>query len=374
MSGRWSKRATVIVCFAVAMTVACCCAGVSALWFHDNPQRTNLASCQVTTTVADKDLPDFAPFGPAQVSNAATIASVGQSMQVPTRGWVIAVATAMQESHLTNLGNLGAHNDHDSLGLFQQRPTQGWGTPAQIMDPVYASRKFYTKLLTVPNWQDLPLTEAAQDVQRSAYPDAYAKWEPDATQLIGALVTSNDPTGLANSSLTSRCSLDSGNVQLDPGGAALPAGFALPAGTPDAIVKAIDFALAQLGTAYSFGGDCTDAKSGQPALRCDCSSLTMQAYEAGGVSIPRLARQQSRVGTPIYDLNRLRAGDLLFLIGSDGTRADPGHVGMYLGDGILIQAPHTGAVVHLTKLSSWKNIIVGVRRIVSQPVVGSQKT
>jgi cell wall-associated NlpC family hydrolase len=371
---RWSKRATVIAAIGLVVILACCCAGVSSLWFHDNAQRTSLASCQTGTTVAPTDLPDIDPYTKAQVSNAATIVSVGQSMKVPPRGWVIAVATAMQESHLANLGNLGADNDHDSLGLFQQRPSQGWGTPAQIMDPTYAAGKFYSKLLTVPNWVNLPLTDAAQDVQRSAYPDAYAKWEPDATQLIGALVTTNDPSGAANVILTSQCSLDSGDVQLDPGGAQLPAGFALPAGTPNSIVKAVNFALAQLGTAYAFGGNCTDAKSGRPALRCDCSSLTMMAYRSGGLRIPRLARQQSRAGTPIYDLNALLPGDLLFLVGSDGTRANPGHVGMYLGDGILIQAPHTGAVVHLTKLSSWKNIIVGVRRIVAQPHVGSQNT
>ncbi|MBO0870781.1 MAG: M23 family metallopeptidase, partial [Micromonosporaceae bacterium] len=105
----------------------------------------------------------------------------------PPRGWVIAVATALQESSLHNLGNLGPHNDHDSLGLFQQRPSQGWGTPAQVMDPAYASRRFYQKLLTVPGWQSLPLTEAAQAVQRSAFPDAYAKHEPLATLIVNTL-------------------------------------------------------------------------------------------------------------------------------------------------------------------------------------------
>jgi hypothetical protein len=88
----------------------------------------------------------------------------------------------MQESRLTNLGNLGSRNDHDSLGLFQQRPSSGWGTPAQITDPVYASTKFYEKLKTIAGWETMPLTEAAQRVQISAYPDAYAKHEPVATR------------------------------------------------------------------------------------------------------------------------------------------------------------------------------------------------
>jgi murein DD-endopeptidase MepM/ murein hydrolase activator NlpD len=127
-----------------------------------------------------------------QRSNAAGIVDVGRKMAVPPRGWVIAVATAMQESSLRNLPDLGSGNDHDSIGLFQQRPSQGWGTPAQLADPRYAATQFYTRLVTVPNWLELPLTVAAQDVQHSATPDAYAKWEPDATVLVLTLTTSGD--------------------------------------------------------------------------------------------------------------------------------------------------------------------------------------
>jgi murein DD-endopeptidase MepM/ murein hydrolase activator NlpD len=100
---------------------------------------------------------------------------------------VIAVATAIQESVLSNLPHLGANNDHDSVGLFQQRPSQGWGTPKQLLDPAYTSRKFYQKLLKVPGWQGMPLTVAAQKVQISAYPDAYAKHEPVAEQIVNLL-------------------------------------------------------------------------------------------------------------------------------------------------------------------------------------------
>jgi murein DD-endopeptidase MepM/ murein hydrolase activator NlpD len=121
-----------------------------------------------------------------QTRNASVIVAVGQRMRVPVRGWVIAVATALQESNLINLGDRGAANDHDSLGLFQQRPSQGWGTPEQIMNPDYTAEQFYTHLLSVPGWQTLPLTMAAQRVQRSAYPDAYAKHEPRATAIVAA--------------------------------------------------------------------------------------------------------------------------------------------------------------------------------------------
>jgi murein DD-endopeptidase MepM/ murein hydrolase activator NlpD len=122
-----------------------------------------------------------------QVANAVTIVTVGARLRVAPYGWVIAVATAMQESRLRNLGDLGTRNDHDSLGLFQQRPSQGWGTPTQLRDPVYAAAAFYAKLLRIPGWADLPLTVAAQRVQVSAYPNAYAKWEDDARALVAAV-------------------------------------------------------------------------------------------------------------------------------------------------------------------------------------------
>ncbi|MFE5914711.1 hypothetical protein ACFQ6B_37330 [Streptomyces wedmorensis] len=122
-------------------------------------------------------------FTPEQASNAATISAVGTSRGLPERAVTIALATALQESALRNI----EHGDRDSLGLFQQRPSQGWGTPAQIMDPVYSAGKFYEGLEKVPGYSRLPLTVAAQKVQRSGYPQAYAKHEPDATLLSAAL-------------------------------------------------------------------------------------------------------------------------------------------------------------------------------------------
>lgn len=122
-----------------------------------------------------------------QAGNAAVIIAVGRDLGVPPRGWVIAIATALQESSLRNLPHLGADNDHDSLGLFQQRPSMGWGTPDQIQDPVYAATAFYQALLQVPDWHLLPLTEAAQAVQRSAFPDAYARHEQQAAQIVNTI-------------------------------------------------------------------------------------------------------------------------------------------------------------------------------------------
>jgi hypothetical protein len=123
-----------------------------------------------------------------QRENATTIVQVGVALGVPKRGEVVALAAAMQESHLYNLGDLGANNDHDSLGLFQQRPSMGWGTAAQVTDPVYAATAFYLALQSVPRWKSMSVTVAAQSVERSAYPNAYAQWETDATALAQAIL------------------------------------------------------------------------------------------------------------------------------------------------------------------------------------------
>ncbi|MEV3854431.1 heavy metal transporter [Streptomyces sp. NPDC050095] len=131
-------------------------------------------------------------FTAEQAVNAASISAVGTSRGMPERAVTIALATALQESGLRNIG----HGDRDSLGLFQQRPSSGWGTEQQIMDPVYAAGRFYEYLDKIPGYSRLPLTVAAQRVQRSGYPQAYAKHEPDATLLAAAL------TGRAAASLT----------------------------------------------------------------------------------------------------------------------------------------------------------------------------
>jgi len=134
----------------------------------------------------------------AQMDNAAMIVRAGKKVGLPKRAHVIAVATAMQESQLLNLANptvprslalksQGIGYDHDSIGLFQQRPSSGWGTPAQLLNQDYAATQFYLGLRNVPGWSGLPLTVAAQAVQVSAYPDAYAKHEARATQVVNAL-------------------------------------------------------------------------------------------------------------------------------------------------------------------------------------------
>src|SRR3954466_11233584 len=118
-----------------------------------------------------------------ELANARTIAQVAWDRGLPERAVVIALATAMQESHLRNLD----HGDRDSLGLFQQRPSQGWGTPEQVQDPTYAAGKFYDHLVQVPDWQTGELTLVADAVQRSAFPFAYGKWSALAAELTSSL-------------------------------------------------------------------------------------------------------------------------------------------------------------------------------------------
>jgi hypothetical protein len=120
---------------------------------------------------------------PEQMANAATIAAVGIRREMPERAVVVALATAFQESKLENLN----YGDRDSLGLFQQRPSMGWGTPEQVRDPRYAAGKFYDALRKVRGWEQMRVTDAAQRVQRSAHPDAYEKWADEATVLATAL-------------------------------------------------------------------------------------------------------------------------------------------------------------------------------------------
>jgi cell wall-associated NlpC family hydrolase len=234
------------------------------------------------------------------------------------------------------------------------------------MDTTYASTQFYNHLLQIPNWQDLPLGMAAQRIQRGAFPDAYAKWGDDAITLVNSVGPT--VTGMVQADFTqwlSTCGAFGGDGQAGGGSISLPPGFALPPNTPTAIVVAINWALAQLGTPYAFGGDCTDSHSGNPAHECDCSSLTMMAYKTAATTIPRTAAEQSRAGTPVHSPAQLLPGDLLFIPGSDGTANAPGHVGLYIGQGLLVQSPHTGGHVKITRLSAWISDLVGMRRIVN---------
>ncbi|MEU6718654.1 C40 family peptidase [Nonomuraea sp. NPDC046802] len=231
-----------------------------------------------------------------QQAHAALIVQITMERGLPARAAVIATATALQESKLRNL----TYGHLDSLGLFQQRPSQGWGTREQILEPRHATGAFYDRLVKVKRWEQLSLTRAAQAVQRSGRPDAYAQWEPLAQRTVDALAGTCAP--------------------LIPG---------------EQVAAVLAYAHAQLGKQYVWGGEGPDA--------FDCSGLTMRAYQAAGITIPRVAADQWRHGPPIPN-GQEQPGDLVFFrMESDG----PGHVGLVIGGGQMIHAPNRRTVVKI---------------------------
>jgi hypothetical protein len=167
----------VTACVVLAMGLAIGAYVVLPRLQPDLPVRPSKA-CEARTTTGSVAL------DADQMANAATITAVGVRRGLPDRAVVIALATALQESKLRNL----AHGDRDSLGLFQQRPSQGWGSPEQIADPRYAAGRFYSALVRVKGWESMRLTDAAQRVQRSAFPEAYEKWSDESIVLAEAMI------------------------------------------------------------------------------------------------------------------------------------------------------------------------------------------
>ncbi|MFF4010615.1 NlpC/P60 family protein [Streptomyces sp. NPDC001717] len=161
-----------------------------------------------------------------------------------------------------------------------------------------------------------------------------------------------------------------GGTGSDGGPVELPAGFELPPNAPPQVRTAVAWALGRKGGWYQLGGDCTDAHGQNPRRWCDCSSLMQQAYRAAGVTIPRVTYDQINLPLKV-DLDSPKPGDLVFNAGSDGSAASPGHVGMYIGSGLLIEAPRTGVRTRIVPYGSWRNSTnymtraTGIRRVVS---------
>ncbi|WP_033293132.1 C40 family peptidase [Amycolatopsis jejuensis] len=265
-----------------------------------------------------------AGYGPEQMVNAATIVAVGKRMNVPPQGMVVAVDAAITESQLQNLD----HGDRDSIGLFQQRPSQGWGSVAQIMNPAFSSEMFYRRLMTVPDWQNMSVAAAAQHVQRSGFPDRYAKYEQAARQIVGAVLGATCAPGAAPTAASGRAK------------------------------QVIDAAWSQLGVTYAWGGGTAagpsrgirdggvaDQHGDYAKVGFDCSGLTLFAYAQVGISLPHQSQAQFALGTRIAKsagLAALRPADLVFY--------SPGrihHVGIYLGDGQMINAYESGTFVRV---------------------------
>ena len=268
-------------------------------------------------------------FDVEQTQNASLLLQVAQDRELPAKAGVIAIATALQESSLRNLDH-GDTATSDSVGLFQQRPSQGWGdtpdgagdhrSPRQrLMDAAYAAGAFYTALVAVPGWQQMSVTEAVQAVQRSAHPGAYARWQATAERAVAQL--------------SAQACLDALAAIGDPSSAA---------GT------ALAYARAQLGIPYQWGGD--GPAAGDRGF--DCSGLTRAAYQAARISIPRTAQTQYDAGARLATGQTPAPGDLVFF----GTGpAGVTHVGIVTTPGWMIDAPHRGTVVRLERI--WNNAV-----------------
>lgn len=240
-----------------------------------------------------------------QQSIVALIISVGKQRNLPALAWQVAIQAGMQESGLHN----DPGGDRDSAGVFQMRPSQGWGSYQQVTDPNYAVGKFYDVLTAVPNWQQQQPGQDAQDVERSAFPLAYNKWQNMAAYLVQHVGQVTDPTG---------CGPSAGNL--------------LPAPTQAASV-AIAFALSQIGKPYVWGATGPNAY--------DCSGLMLQAYRAAGINLPRVSSDQFHAGAllPVHDA---QPGDLMFLAYNPNDPSTIHHVFMYLGNNQIVEAPYTG--------------------------------
>lgn len=261
----------------------------------------------------DKGAVDAGNLTRDQQGIAALIISIGKQRGLSPRAWQIAIQAGMTESGLRNV----RYGDRDSQGIFQMRPSMGWGTVEQVTDPTYAINKFYDVLEAVPNWQDSRPGNVAQAVERSAFPSRYHRWEAMAAHLVQNLGDVEDAVGCGESA-----------------GAALPPN--------DAAGVAIEVALDQLGKPYVWGAEGPDSY--------DCSGLMQWAYQKAGITVPRVADDQYRAGA-MLPVQEAQPGDLLFW-GYDP--ADPNtihHVAMYLGDGKIVEAQQTGVPVHVRPVS-----------------------
>lgn len=245
---------------------------------------------------------DIGDLDAEQRRNVELIIAIGKQRGLPPRAWQVAIQAGMTESRLRNLD----YGDRDSLGIFQMRPSQGWGTPAQVTDPVYQINKFYDVLLQVPNWETRRPGDSAQAVERSAFPTRYHEWE---TLAVTAIDTHG---GDVEAFTEEHCDED------------------LPDVPPSQVAgRAIAFALAEVGKPYVWGAEGPHAY--------DCSGLMLRAYESAGVTLPRTSRQQYWAGTQL-PVRAAQPGDLLFWAYDTSDPDSIHHVAMYLGNGRMVEA------------------------------------
>lgn len=271
---------------------------------------------------------DSAQLDADQRRIVSAIMSIGSERNLPPRAWQIAIQAGMTESGLRNLN----HGDRDSLGIFQMRPSMGWGTPAQVTNVEYAINKFYNVLGDVPGWETMRPGNAAQAVERSGFPDRYHRWEAMAVYLVGSKGNVSDPSG---------CS-----------------GISVGSGTAKTVIKA---ARQWIGTSYAWGGGGPSGPGPGSApdsgvVGFDCSALMQYAWAKAGVTLPRTSREQYRAGAHI-PFAQAEPGDLVFWAYNPKDPSTIHHVALYLGHNRVIHAPQSGDVVKISTI--WRDELVG---------------
>ncbi|MFF8848290.1 C40 family peptidase [Streptomyces sp. NPDC015127] len=263
--------------------------------------------------------------------------ATGAQMRIPARGQVIALATALQESGLRNLNG----GDRDSLGLFQQRPSQGWGAHEQIMDLVYAATKFYKALKSLKDWQNLPLSVAAQKVQKSGFPTPMPSTNRSPSPFSRPSRQTSAPRPPSpprpRRSLTvsgADCITQAGTDYGD-----IPRWHTarrLPDSRRRAHAGMQRDPLGPRPTRHPLpvGRHVHNPHGANPRDRCDCS-LTQRAYGVAGIEISRTTYTQINDGRAV-PITVLQPGDLVF---TEGNAAWPEHVSMAIGDGLVVHAP-----------------------------------
>lgn len=346
---------------AVAATVLGCGGlGLATAVAIDSPSAPRMPGCTTSGPIVG--------LSAVQAQNARVVVSTASG-----RGGhgaaLIALMTAMAESDLRILANpndpsgaglpsQGTGYDHDSLGLFQQR--RNWGSAAQRMSATESTTLFVDALLTIPNWAGQPPWRAAQLVQKSAFDGRPTSANGYSAEVGENYLRQTDrAAGVLAVVERDASRLDCGASDVmprgDPASHGLPEGYALPPDTSQQAAIAVAFALAQLGKPYLWGGTGPD--------RFDCSGLTQAAWQRAGIPIGRTTWDQLRDGAPTIEA-ALAPGDLVLIPGSQGSLAAPGHMGMYLGHGLVIHAPRTGDVVKVTTLSAFTTSgVSGLRHI-----------